>query len=394
MYTVTTVNRGENANPADFKDQDAIEPGGQVSGVIGFSVLNGATISRIVYVPTSDRLVTIVDESTSQVAPGTDVPLVGSDGGNLGSLTITNMTDPFESFDPSSPPDHGMRYVTVDASFKNAGRRTLDANPDDLFLIDSDGFVNRAVNAHRADRSDPDFKRVGDLAPDAKAEGVVAFQVPLSAAPSEIVYQPSNDQIIVVANSASSAAMGNATRAASQATATPLGTAQPSPTSVLVLPTPALTIQLPRPTEAASPSAASGGACDGVVTWWNDTLPRVTQLNQLSSTLQNLTDTSPASVAVINNVAAQLAALGKAQAAETVPPAAQAINQLLVDYFNGQSQWLTKLVTAINDDDSTGEATALSNLQQGDAVLAQGGQLTQLANALVAACPELQSVAS
>jgi hypothetical protein len=46
-------------------------------------------------------------------AVGQAVHYIGSDGAEIGSVTLVAYTEPFEMYDPHSPPDHGFHYVIV-----------------------------------------------------------------------------------------------------------------------------------------------------------------------------------------------------------------------------------------------------------------------------------------
>jgi hypothetical protein len=61
LYMAGTVRRPGNATPPDFQFQEALAVGAEAGGFIGFEVLGGVQLARVVYVPSSDRLVTLVD---------------------------------------------------------------------------------------------------------------------------------------------------------------------------------------------------------------------------------------------------------------------------------------------------------------------------------------------
>ena len=55
------------------------------------------------------------DEGTTGV--GTAMAVPGPDGAPVGSITITDVIDPFPDYNPDYPPEAGIRYVMVNVVF-------------------------------------------------------------------------------------------------------------------------------------------------------------------------------------------------------------------------------------------------------------------------------------
>lgn len=53
--------------------------------------------------------------SARQETPTVGVPVVvpGPDGGHLATVAVTELTDPYEGYDPGSPPPRGFHYVAA-----------------------------------------------------------------------------------------------------------------------------------------------------------------------------------------------------------------------------------------------------------------------------------------
>lgn len=65
LYSAANVRRQENATPRDFEYQDALDPGAQATGFIGFQVLSGVQLVGVVFLPGGDRYATLVDLTNS-----------------------------------------------------------------------------------------------------------------------------------------------------------------------------------------------------------------------------------------------------------------------------------------------------------------------------------------
>ena len=82
--------------------------------------------------------------TTAQDGPpavGTPITYVDPDGIIRGEVTVRELVDPFTGHEPSAPPPAGMRYVYLIATFQAAIDQTLEAQPWQVVLQDSDGFL-------------------------------------------------------------------------------------------------------------------------------------------------------------------------------------------------------------------------------------------------------------
>ena len=94
-------------------------------------------------------------------------------------MTVDEMVDPFQDYDPSSPPERGFHYVLLTVTIENTGTNPLNVDPGAFALIDADGFVARSTFLYRsaeATEADPDLQ-YGELALGSSISGVVGFQV-------------------------------------------------------------------------------------------------------------------------------------------------------------------------------------------------------------------------
>src|SRR5687767_7489824 len=88
-------------------------------------------------------------------APDSTRPTVGDtvgfadDEGGEVQVTVAEVLDPFEEFDPGDPPSADTRFVLVTVAFENAGERPFDADPFALRLTDAAGFLWRPRSIDR-----------------------------------------------------------------------------------------------------------------------------------------------------------------------------------------------------------------------------------------------------
>jgi hypothetical protein len=149
------------------------------------------------------------------------------------------VSDPFTEYDPAYPPDQGMRFVGLTVTFDNVGTQPYDADPYDLLLRDSNGFLYGLGSVYRPDSVIPDLQSQ-TMAPGNRVSGFIGYPVPADAVIEEVVYQPQSDRRVVIADLAGGGPTGTPAPAAS---VTPAPTAPPAaslapPPSVAPPPTP------------------------------------------------------------------------------------------------------------------------------------------------------------
>ena len=159
-------------------------------------------------VPTSLLIALIValggaSLATAQGGPaalGTPVTIVDPEGIIRGEVTVREMVDPFTEHEPTAPPPEGMRYVLLVTTFQAALDQQLDAQPYQVVLQDTDGYLYSTQYIPRpADAVMPDLQ--GQLmAPDNRISGAITFHVPTDATIDRVVYQPSFDRFVELAD--------------------------------------------------------------------------------------------------------------------------------------------------------------------------------------------------
>lgn len=148
---------------------------------------------------------TLTTISAQQATPsaggaGGAVTVYGSDGQPESTIEVTSIQDPFKDFDPSSPPPRGFHFVAADITVTAA--KDAQINTYGFLAIDADGFVSQPAFVYRSSESQaatPDLT-TNTLSAGDTASGLVYFQVLDGTAPAIIVYQPSYDRLVTVAD--------------------------------------------------------------------------------------------------------------------------------------------------------------------------------------------------
>jgi hypothetical protein len=184
--------------PEQLPDAE-LAAGDSVTGTLAFQLLSDADISAIVYAPSYDRSYILAADIPATQA-GAPVTLLGEDGGEVGTLTVDEVSDPLTDIDPSYAAPRGYHYVGVSVTLENTGNRPLTADPSRLSIIDTEGFNNAYAGVYRtteATDAEPDLEYT-DLAPGDSISGIVSFSIFNDSAPAFLVYTDGYTQFSVV----------------------------------------------------------------------------------------------------------------------------------------------------------------------------------------------------
>jgi hypothetical protein len=133
-------------------------------------------------------------EGGEQSAP--PVPVAGEDGTVVGSITVTDVVDPFLAFNPDYPPEPGTRIVmatvVVDA---DTGQR-FDFVPWNIVLRDDLGFTWDTTSVFLPDDALIPELTSQTLAPGSRVTGLVGFAVPEGNTPTGLYYQPVYNRLV------------------------------------------------------------------------------------------------------------------------------------------------------------------------------------------------------
>ena len=120
-------------------------------------------------------------------------------GATVGSITVTDVVDPFTDFDPNYAPEEGSRYVAVTVAFDADAGQRFDIQPSSIVLQDDQGFiVNQAYISLPSDalsRSSPRRRSRPVVASLASS----SFPSPRRD-PARVFLQPQGNQLVLLAD--------------------------------------------------------------------------------------------------------------------------------------------------------------------------------------------------
>ena len=200
-YANVTIRRqGDDTDQPDLKSQE-LAAGGNNSGVIGFQVLNGATLANILYRPDNLQMVSIMDfETIPPVSVGETITVFGGDNSEIVVVSVDEFIDPFDAYADNASPDRGSHYVMVNLTLVNSGVRPFRVDPGKIVLQDSDGFLSGKVNIRQAQDGALPALENKEIAPGETASGVIGFLVINGVEQRRVLFQPAGDRLLFIAD--------------------------------------------------------------------------------------------------------------------------------------------------------------------------------------------------
>jgi hypothetical protein len=144
--------------------------------------------------------VPVAAQDPSPPAIGSAVTFVDAEGVERGVITIEELADPFEEFNPGSPPAEGMRYVLLTMSFDATTDQTFDADPQDVVVRDASGILYYRGSVPRPPEVLVPELQSQSLAPGNRISGVIGYVLPADAAIDDILYQPETYRFVPLAD--------------------------------------------------------------------------------------------------------------------------------------------------------------------------------------------------
>ncbi len=184
----------------DFQSQ-TMGPGDRLSGAIGFKVPTGAVSDAVLYLPESERMITLSTFTQAEPRPvGTEVEVADAAGVSHGTVTVRAIRDPYTEFDPAQPPAEGTRYVLATVVFQAAIDQQLGFDPWQIVLQDENGrFIRPSRVPRPAEDIVPDLQ-AQVLAPDDRSSGYVGYNVPADTRITSVLWAPEAGRFIRIAD--------------------------------------------------------------------------------------------------------------------------------------------------------------------------------------------------
>ncbi|HET9661712.1 MAG TPA: DUF4352 domain-containing protein [Thermomicrobiales bacterium] len=347
---------------------DALAPGDSATGAVAYSLFGDSTIQGILYSPTYDRIVTVLDLRTQPVAVGTPVSILNTSGAEAAQVTVDSIAAPFEGYDASSAPPRGSSYVAVEVTVTNTGSGVLSVSPSDFWVIDADGFVLSSSYVGRTDTTVPDYDYL-DLNPGDSQHGMLIYQIYEGVPIDKIAYGDGYTSIQVVADVDASS---------TTASAPAIGAAVPAATA---------TVGLAEATVESGSTTASTSDCEGLVEWGLDLVDRIGRAADLTAPFQTQ-DASTLDAATVRDVAGQLRAMGDEQAASNPPAAAAELNTIMTEqFYYALADAVDTIANALEQNNAASALAGQMAAQAVTKVFDEGGVYDIATEALTTACP-------
>jgi len=190
------VPRGQSPTVPDLQGQ-TLAPGDRISGMVGYLVPETATLASVQYVPEYSRYIPLQHlASGAAAAVGTPVTYVDGSGTTHGSVTVTELQDPFLDFDPTAPPADGQRYVLLTVVFEAAQDQAMWADPYAVMLQDSQGYLLTNQNVPRPKENVRPNLESQTMSPGDRVSGYVGFMLPADRTIASVVWSPENGRFL------------------------------------------------------------------------------------------------------------------------------------------------------------------------------------------------------
>jgi hypothetical protein len=144
--------------------------------------------------------------AAAEPAIGSAVSYVDARGDEIGTVTVVELTDPFEDFSDTFEVEEGSRFVAVEVTISGSeladnAETPLEAAASDFGLQTSDGFFySPAYPSRQLSSADvPDLQTIA-VDPGTEVTGLVFFQVPEDAEVARLFYTPESGRLILAAD--------------------------------------------------------------------------------------------------------------------------------------------------------------------------------------------------
>jgi len=143
-------------------------------------------------------------QSGGSPTTGDPVTVVNEQGEDVAQITVEEVIDPFDEHEEGYEPERGTRYVAVRFTIEATGEDPVPVSASDFSLQDSQGFWLGTTTVTRTAEQESDDPALEDteLAPGDSASGLLTFVVFEENTVDQIIWQPSGDRLITLADAA------------------------------------------------------------------------------------------------------------------------------------------------------------------------------------------------
>ena len=305
---------------------DPIDPGASVTGALFYQVLSDAEIASVVFQPDYSQFYLLASNGDAPEA-GAPVTILGEEGGEVGSVSVSDITDPFTEVDPGYGAPRGYHYVAATITFENTSSRPISIDPSAFVLVDDQGFASSPAGAYRGDAPEVPDLAYADLAPGDTVTGLVTYQVFNEAAPARIIYSSGGTQFVTLAVLDTAATIPDISDIPAGAAATP-GAGNAGATG------------------EATAIAEETGECVGLRDWLTRIDDRSAQLDTYDFSVDTVEDLQNVDVDTLTSYVNDLETMVSDQEADAPPAVAEDLGNAYIDYLNLQLDALNDVIDA------------------------------------------------
>jgi hypothetical protein len=165
----------------------ALVAGGTLAGVAGTAAHDGTPHAS---------------QSNGDSAAGDPVTFVNEQGDEVAQITVEEIIDPFDDYEEGYEPERGARYAAVRFTIEATGEDPVPVSSSNFSLQDSQGFWLGTTTVTRTAEQESEAPPLEDteLAPGDSASGLLTFIVFEENAVDQIIWQPTGDRLITLAD--------------------------------------------------------------------------------------------------------------------------------------------------------------------------------------------------
>jgi hypothetical protein len=138
------------------------------------------------------------------VGVGEPATYVSADGLKGGTVTVTEVLDPYTGFPEDSAPEPGTRFVVVTLAFEGTGEDGIDASYQDVWLHDTAGVLWGYEGSNIPSNILDDFPQpeldITTVGPGSRISGYVAYALPDDVVIQEVVVRADSGVLLLLAD--------------------------------------------------------------------------------------------------------------------------------------------------------------------------------------------------
>ena len=374
IYVGVDVDRTDKVDP--LVDTD-LAPGDSISGGLAVGIPDDGDIAQVVWLVGQGMLPILVN-NLDPVALGDQVTLYNTDYAEEAAVSTEDVVDNFDDLAKGTEPQKGLKFVGVTVTFENTGEEAFTPVPASVFLGTTDGIFWAPESS--VDRSADAIDQIPDLTDDPidpgdSVTGFVGFQIPQDLEIAWVMYLPDTSRLIRIydADTGESGTPTADDTGKNDGGLGPIGKQTPTPSS-----------------GSKKTPEATGNECAGAADWQDVTLET---LGAWGGVFRNLDLSTPDAGAASDarDGADTIRDLVTQQRDSNPPPAAENLNDMLVQAFEDSAQALDDIADAIDASDSAAYQDAIQTISDIGNSFTEGDVADTLTE-LKSTCPEIDQL--